>query len=94
MRERKQAKPTSRRGPVPGSEKAKHGGQAVREQYGAGFYRQIGLKGGLRVKEQRGAKFYAEIGRKGGQATKAHQGQEFYNRIGKLGGEKGRKSHP
>jgi len=38
----------SKRGPEPGSQKAKHGGQAVREKYGAEFYSKIGKKGGER----------------------------------------------
>lgn len=45
---------TSKRGPVPGSEHAKHGGQAVRAKYGADYFRQIGQKGGQRVKEKQG----------------------------------------
>ncbi|MGZ6376803.1 MAG: Em GEA1 (EM1) [Ktedonobacterales bacterium] len=39
---------TSKRGPEPGSQKAKHGGQAVREKYGPEFYSRIGKKGGER----------------------------------------------
>lgn len=42
---------SSKRGPVAGSERAKHGGQAVRAKYGANYFRQIGQKGGQRVKE-------------------------------------------
>ena len=38
----------SKRGPEPGSQKAKRGGQAVREKYGAEFYSKIGKKGGER----------------------------------------------
>ena len=62
--------PVGKRGPEPGSEKAKRGGQAVREKYGADFYRQIGQKGGQSVKAQRGSTFYAEIGRKGGRRVR------------------------
>ncbi len=87
--ERKTVMPIKKRGPEPGSEKARHGGQAVREKYGPDFYRQIGQKGGQSVKAQRGSAFYAEIGRKGGEATRAHHGPDFYARIGKAGGEKG-----
>jgi uncharacterized protein len=81
---------TSKRGPEPGSQKAKHGGQAVREKYGPEFYSRIGKKGGEAVKEKRGPAFYAEIGKKGGESTKRQQGPEFYSRIGKKGGERGR----
>lgn len=81
---------TSKRGPDAGSEKAKRGGQAVRDKYGSDFYSRIGKKGGETVK-QRGPDFYAEIGRKGGEATKRSLGVEFYSRIGKAGGEAGRR---
>jgi general stress protein YciG len=79
-----------KRGPQPGSEKAKHGGQAVREKYGPDFYSRIGKKGGEAVKEKHGPAFYAEIGKKGGETTKREHGPEFYSRIGKKGGERGR----
>jgi general stress protein YciG len=79
-----------KRGPQPGSEKAKHGGQAVREKYGPDFYSKIGKKGGEAVKEKHGPAFYAEIGKKGGETTKREHGPEFYSRIGKKGGERGR----
>jgi len=81
---------TSKRGPEPGSDKAKHGGQAVREKYGPEFYSRIGKKGGEAVKQKLGSTFYAEIGKKGGESTKRQQGAEFYSRIGKKGGERGR----
>src|SRR5215470_12554426 len=84
----------NKRGPEPGSQKAKHGGQAVREKYGPEFYSKIGKKGGETVKEKRGPKFYAEIGKKGGESTKRQQGSEFYSRIGKKGGERGRTNPP
>ncbi len=80
----------NRRGPEPGSQKAKHGGQAVRAKYGAEFYAKIGRKGGETVKEKRGPQFYAEIGKKGGESTKRQQGSAFYSKIGKKGGVRGR----
>jgi general stress protein YciG len=80
----------NKRGPEPGSQKAKHGGQAVREKYGPQFYSKIGKIGGDTVKEKRGPHFYAEIGKKGGESTKRHKGSEFYSKIGKKGGERGR----
>ncbi len=80
----------NKRGPAPGSQKAKHGGQAVREKYGPEFYAKIGRMGGKKVKEKRGPQFYAEIGKKGGESTKRQRGSEFYSRIGKRGGERGR----
>src|ERR1700688_4795187 len=79
----------SKRGPEPGSQKAKRGGQAVREKYGLESYSKIGKKGGETVKEKRGPQFYAEIGKKGGESTKRQQGSEFYSKIGKKGGERG-----
>src|ERR1700730_14143214 len=80
----------NKRGPEPGSQKAKRGGQAVRAKYGPEFYSKIGKKGGETVKEKRGPQFYAEIGKKGGESTKRQQGSEFYSKIGKKGGESGR----
>lgn len=80
----------NKRGPEPGSQKAKHDGEAVRENYGPEFYSKIGKKGGESVKEKRGQQFYAEIGKKGGESTKRQQGSEFYSKIGKKGGERGR----
>jgi general stress protein YciG len=82
--------PMKRRGPEPGSQNARHGGQAVREKYGPEFYSRIGKKGGEAVKAKRGSVFYAEIGKKGGESTKRTQGPEFYSQIGKKGGERGR----
>ncbi len=38
---------TATRGSVPGSERAKHGGQAVRDRHGSDFYARIGKKGGI-----------------------------------------------
>jgi general stress protein YciG len=79
-----------RRGPVPGTEQARHGGNAVSEKYGAEFYSRIGKQGGAAVKQKRGTSFYSEIGHMGGTATAAKHGKEFYARIGKKGGERGR----
>ena len=90
LREVELSMANNKRGPEPGSQKAKHGGQAVREKYGPEFYSKIGKKGGETVKEKRGPQFYAEIGKKGGESTKRQQGSEFYSRIGKKGGEHGR----
>lgn len=84
----------NKRGPEPGSQKAKHGGQTVREKYGPEFYSKIGKLGGKKVKEKRGPQFYAEIGKKGGESTKRRRGSEFYSRIGKKGGERGRGPSP
>src|SRR5438132_7359551 len=90
LREAELSMANNKRGPERGSQKAKHGGQAVREKYGPEFYSRIGKKGGEAVKEKRGPQFYAEIGKKGGESTKRQQGSEFYSRIGKKGGEHGR----
>jgi general stress protein YciG len=79
-----------RRGPVPGTEQARHGGDSVRKKYGVEFYSRIGKQGGETVKQKRGTAYYAEIGHKGGAATAAKHGPEFYSRIGKKGGERGR----
>ena len=75
-----------RRGPVPGSEAAKRGGQAVHERYGREFYSRIGKKGGETVKATRGSDFYAEIGERGGQATKQLYGFEHFSAAGRKGG--------
>ncbi len=40
-----------RRGPEPGSDNAKNGGNAVKQRYGTDYYSKIGKKGGARVKE-------------------------------------------
>src|SRR5438067_13258067 len=90
FREAELSMANNKRGPERGSQKAKHGGQAVREKYGPEFYSKIGKKGGEAVKEKRGPQFYAEIGKKGGESTKRQQGSEFYSKIGKKGGERGR----
>ena len=68
----------NKRGPEPGSQKAKRGGHAVREKYGSEFYSKIGKLGG----------------KKGGESTKRRQGSEFYSRIGKKGGEHGKGPSP
>lgn len=80
-----------RRGHRPGlpadAEKAKHGGQAVRDKYGCEYYRELGRKGGATVRQKHGAAHFARIGQKGGEQTKARYGAEYYTRIGKRGGE-------
>ena len=76
---------THKRGPVAGTEEARHGGQAVRAKYGPDFFARIGKKGGETMK-QRGPAYFAEIGRKGGESTKRTQGAAHYSRIGKAGG--------
>jgi general stress protein YciG len=78
-----------RRGPAPGSEQARRGGDRVREKYGVDFYSRIGKQGGDAVKQKRGSSFYSEIGHKGGATTASKHGPEFYSRIGKKGGERG-----
>jgi general stress protein YciG len=84
--------PPKKRGPAPGSEEAKRGGQAIRAKYGSEYFRQLGLKSVQSVRGKRTPAFYEEIGRKGGEITKAKYGLDYYRRIGKAGGEKGRKS--
>ncbi|HLQ31080.1 MAG TPA: hypothetical protein VK457_00185 [Chloroflexota bacterium] len=78
-----------KRGPQPGTPQARHGGEAVKQKYGAKFYSQIGKKGGEAVKLEKGPEFYAQIGKKGGEATKRSHGSKFYAEIGRKGGEKG-----
>ena len=77
---------STKRGPVAGTEVAKHGGQAVKAKYGPEFFARIGKKGGATMK-QRGPDYFAEIGRKGGEATKQKHGSALYARAGKAGGE-------
>lgn len=76
-----------RPGPKPDSDKAKHGGQAVRDKYGVAYYRELGRKGGMSVRGKHGSEHYARIGRKGGEQTKARYGAEHYARIGRRGGQ-------
>ncbi len=80
-----------KRGHRPGmsrdTEKARHGGLAVRDKYGSEYFRELGRKGGASVRTKHGAKHFARIGRKGGEQTKARYGAEHYTRIGKHGGE-------
>src|SRR6266581_407658 len=61
----------NKRGPQPGSQKAKHGGQAVREKYGPEFYSKIGKMGGESTKRKQGSEFYSKIGKKGGERGRA-----------------------
>jgi uncharacterized protein len=70
-----------KRGPQPGTPQARHGGEAVKQKYGAKFYSQIGKKGGEAVKQEKGPEFYAQIGKKGGEATKRSHGSKFYAEI-------------
>lgn len=81
-------------GSVKGSEKAKHGGQSVRDKYGSEFYARIGKIGGEVTKGKLGSEHYAQIGKKGGLATKEHHGVEHYSRIGTVGGHGRRKQPP
>ncbi|MBA2287586.1 MAG: ISAs1 family transposase [Ktedonobacteraceae bacterium] len=74
------------RGPIPGSEQAKHGGQTVRDRHGSDFYARIGKKGGQTVRDRYGSEFYRRIGTQGGQATKTRHGSTFYGEIDKKGG--------
>jgi|SRR5215470_10829997 len=76
----------ARRGPVPGTESARRGGEAVREKYGREFFQQIGRKGGSEVRLRHGADFYSEIGGKGGCSTRDRMDPGFYARIGARGG--------
>lgn len=75
-----------RRGPHAGTERARRGGMAVREKYGAEFFARIGAKGGKSVSSRRGPDFYAGIGHKGGSSTRDRLGVEHYERIGRMGG--------
>jgi general stress protein YciG len=75
-----------KRGPKPGTENAKRGGQAVVAKYGCEHFSQIGKKGGQTAKEQNGAAHYTKIGHQGGEATKARYGIEHFVRIGRMGG--------
>jgi general stress protein YciG len=74
-------------GPTPGTEAAKHGGQAAAAKHGKEFYRQIGKKGGSRVRDTLGSGYYSRIGRVGGEASRQKYGRDHYARIGKLGAQ-------
>jgi uncharacterized protein len=77
-------------GPKPGTEAAKHGGQAAAAKHSKEFYRQIGKKGGSRVRDTLGSGHYSRIGRVGGEATRQKYGRDHYSTIGKLGGSRRR----
>lgn len=75
------------RGPKPGTENARHGGQAVAAKYGgSAYYRRIGRLGGIVTQGRQGTAWYAEIGQKGGETTRdRHPGH--YAAIGAKGGK-------
>ena len=81
----------TKRGPKPGTENAKHGGQAVAAKYaGSGYFERIGRIGGTINHAQRGSAWYAEIGKRGGETTRdRHPGH--YAAIGTKGGKS---AHP
>lgn len=79
-----------RRGPVPGTPEAKHGGNAILAKYGPEFYREIGKKGGAAVRD-RAAVDFAEIGKKGGNKTMERHGTAHYERIGVVGGSRSKR---
>jgi uncharacterized protein len=87
---------TTRRkpGPKPGTENAKHGGQAAATKYGRAFYSRIGKLGGAHVKEWYGSEHYARVGKVGGETTRERHGTEHYSRIGKIGGKAGGRRRP
>lgn len=65
-----------------------NGGRAVKEKYGADFFKQIGRKGGNSLKDN-GAD-YAALGKVGGEATKERHGSAHYSEIGRIGGSRGK----
>ena len=78
----------AKRGPKPGTENARHGGQAVAAKYGPlGHYARIGKIGGESVRDSRPADYFAAIGQKGGLTTLARHGVEHYERAGAKGGK-------
>jgi uncharacterized protein len=88
--ERTDEKTARKRGPKPGTEAAKRGGNAVKAKYGADFFGTMGKKGGA-ITKTKGPAFFEEIGRKGGKTTSVRHGTDFYRRIGRKGGmNKGR----
>lgn len=66
------------------------GGQAVKAEYGIGFYQTIGEIGGRSVKQRYGIEFYKQIGEKGGGVVKEKHGPKFYSMIGRRGRERGK----
>jgi len=74
-----------KRGPKPGTERAKHGGQALVRLYGRGHMAEMGRRGGEITHEKYGADYYGRIGGRGGRITSAKYGPEYYSRIGKAG---------
>ncbi|HEX6818127.1 MAG TPA: hypothetical protein VF120_07110 [Ktedonobacterales bacterium] len=83
-----------KRGPKPGSEAAKHGGQAVRRKYGREFFARNGRKAGEVNKRERPPEYWASIGHRGGETTRERHGSEFYARIGRKGGLSRKKRTP
>ncbi len=74
-----------KKGPVPGSEAARRGGQATAAKYGPEHFRALGLKGGAST-AKRGREYYREAGKKGGEVTLERHGREHMAEIGQRGG--------
>lgn len=75
-----------KRGPRPGTDAARRGGEAVVAKLGVEHFRRIGRMGGRSAAKQHGPDFYTDIGRKGGNATRSKLGLEHYQAIGRKGG--------
>lgn len=85
----------ARKGPVPGTPKARAGGEATRAKYsGSDHFVNIGRRGGATVLETHGRDYFGEIGKKGGVTTKRLHGHDFYAEIGKKGGSRPKRGKP
>ena len=69
-----------KRGPQPGTPQARHGGEAVKQKYGAKFYSQIGKKGGKAVSQDRA--HMAAIGKRGGERRGSGSAKKSGSRAG------------
>lgn len=65
-----------KRGPRPGSEAAKRGGQALMAKHGREHMRAMGKAGSAKLLRERGREHMAEIGARGGHALVEHYGRE------------------
>lgn len=84
-------------GAEPGTEKAKHGGQAVLRKYGPEYFQRLSVLGGEAMCRKYGTDFWKKIGKAGGEVLKQKYGPNHYFQMGKKSGEsrrKGRQTEP
>lgn len=79
-------------GAEPGTEKARHGGQAILDRYGPAYFQHLSALGGAAMRQKYGADFYQRIGKAGGEALKEKYGPDHFHQLGKKSGESKRKA--